>query len=230
MAQRSVAESQQSSDLNQIARAIIQDMARELNNCYPMANPNANTETSRIWFTFIDGEDQASRLPTDAIEFVTLTGPRSLQSPPSQPVADLVTVRYILNLSASSSPPSSVGDDTTGLVKFVDLYPGLRSDSYEAEPVQTIGEVRSLNLRFRDSASDEWLDEWNRETELPSAVEVTIGLLRPRGDAKSEENDDLVFFTSAVDLPLCRTPMQSVAEEMQTPASGQEESRAQSAE
>jgi len=226
VAQRSIAEAEDSSDLSQIARAVLTEMTRELNNCYPLANPNDDSATPQVWFVFTDQEDPATHLPVDALEFVTLTGPGSDLSPISQPHADIIGVRYLVHISGTERTPSppSTEEVEEGLVKFVDYYPGLRSSSYQPEPTLTVPEVRSLNFRFRDGTSEEWLDDWDSAKGLPAAVEVTVGIFAPQ----RTKTGNIIFFTAAVDLPMFRTPLQAVAEEIEMISRQQEQRRAES--
>lgn len=64
-------------------------------------------------------------------------------------------------------------------MRAVGTLPGLLPD--ESQPEQTPREILServvsLNFRFYDAETSEWLDTWERTDILPALVEITVGV------------------------------------------------------
>lgn len=221
-AQQSVNAAQAASDVNQLGRALLSDITRELSNCYPFADDNETTDQPRPLFRAVDDQDSTTGLEVDSLEFVTAS---AKDRPDEGPRSDLVKVRYEINRVPKLR--------SAGLLKFLDYYPGLAAVNgsnpalSEAEPAVTVEEVRSLSFRYWDSESGQWTDQWENQDSLPSAVEVTMGVVTdPAIPLGEEQRKDMVFFTSATDLPMYRSPIEANREQSQeTAASGVNETR-----
>ena len=89
-------------------------------------------------------------------------------------------------------------DGETGLA--VSAYPYLvdpeEDDVDEVEPWLISSRVNGLRFRFYDLTENDWVDEWERDNQIPVFVEVTLEL------APMEENGDAVILTRRVDIPV----------------------------
>ncbi len=221
-AQQSVKAAQAASDVNQLGRSLLSDITRELSNCYPFADDNGTTDQPRPLFRAVDDQDSKTGLEADSLEFVTAS---AKDRPDEGPMSDLVKVRYEINRVPKLR--------SVGLLKFLDYYPGLAAVKgssptlSESEPAVIVEEVRSLSFRYWDSETGQWTDQWENQDSLPAAVEVTLGVVTDAAIPLGvEQRKDMVFFTSATDLPMYRAPIEANGEPLQgTAASGANETR-----
>jgi len=89
-------------------------------------------------------------------------------------------------------------DGVTGLA--VSAYPHLidpESDEIgEVEPWLLSNRVKGLELRYYDLTENEWVDEWERDNQVPTSVELKLYVQSP------DENGKLVELVRRVDIPV----------------------------
>ena len=89
-------------------------------------------------------------------------------------------------------------DGETGLA--VSAYPYLvnpeEDDVEEVEPWLISSRVQGLQFRFYDLTEQEWVDEWERDNQIPVSLEISLTLKAP--DARTEP----VVLVRRVDIPV----------------------------
>lgn len=161
----------------QIGRLVLQRIANDLVSIIPLPVPLDNatsplspTEGVSPTFTFYheDTPDARFGLDEDTLRFTTVSNdPRRGDVPQT----DLVEVAYFVDTDPQTPEQ--------GLVRAVGTLPRLLPD--ESQPEQTPHEILServvsLNFRFYDADTGEWLDAWDRTDALPALVEITVGV------------------------------------------------------
>ena len=177
-------------EMNQTGRVVLQRIASELSSALPLpvvtdevqgelmaatelgefGTTEAGTSTLPSVLTFYheDALDTQTGLDLDTLRFTTANAdPRRSNSPQ----ADTIEVAYFIDTDPQTPEQ--------GLVRSVGTLPGLLPE--EALIVQTPTEVLServisLNFRFYDTDTGEWLDTWDYTDVLPALVEITIGV------------------------------------------------------
>ncbi|MFA0757667.1 MAG: hypothetical protein KEFWMYNX_000309 [Candidatus Fervidibacter sp.] len=161
-------------ETTQIGRLTLQRIANDLVSIIPLPVPLDNatsslSPTSTPTFTFYheDTPDARFGLDEDTLRFTTASNdPRRGDVPQT----DLVEVAYFVDTDPQTPEQ--------GLVRAVGTLPRLLPD--EPQPEQTPREILServvsLNFRFYDADTGEWLDTWERTDMLPASVEITVG-------------------------------------------------------
>lgn len=135
-------------------------------------------------FSF-DYEPGSGSPPNDMASWVTST--MSLL-PPNHPTREGLN-RVFLSIETV--------DGETGLA--VSAYPYLvdpeDDDVPELDPWLLSARVRGLRFRFYDLTRNEWVDDWERDNQIPVSLEVTLEL-EPVGDSR-----DPVELVRRVDIP-----------------------------
>ena len=162
-------------ETTQIGRLALQRIANDLVSILPLPVPlddatSSLSPTSLPTFSFYheDTPDARFGLEEDTLRFTTVSNdPRRGDVPQT----DLVEVAYFVDTDPQTPEQ--------GLVRAVGTLPGLLPD--ESQPEQTPREnlserVVSLNFRFYDAETSEWLDTWERTDILPALVEITVGV------------------------------------------------------
>jgi len=162
-------------ETTQIGRLALQRIANDLVSILPLPVPlddatSSLSPTSMPTFTFYheDTPDARFGLEEDTLRFTTVSNdPRRGDVPQT----DLVEVAYFVDTDPQTPEQ--------GLVRAVGTLPGLLPD--ESQPEQTPREILServvsLNFRFYDAETSEWLDTWERTDILPALVEITVGV------------------------------------------------------
>ena len=177
-------------EMNQTGRVVLQRIASELSSALPLpvvtdevqgsltaetdlgefGTMEAGTSTLPSVLTFYheDALDTQTGLDLDTLRFTTANAdPRRSNSPQ----ADTIEVAYYIDTDPQTPEQ--------GLVRSVGTLPGLLPE--DALTVQTLPEVLServvsLNFRFYDADTGEWLDTWDYTDVLPALVEITIGI------------------------------------------------------
>ncbi|MBI3920311.1 MAG: hypothetical protein HY318_02745 [Armatimonadetes bacterium] len=215
-AQRAVSQAETASDLNQLGRAVLSDLMHELNNCYPLFEEEELSGENSIVFHALDAIDSKTKLDNDSLDFVTVSGRERADGKPG---SDLIRLRYEISDISLASERRRRTSTPTGLVRYTDYYPNLGAQSsgkQSAEPrftdpahLQTVEEVRSLNLRYWDAKAGDWADHWEDNKALPSAIEVTLGFVRDADlPAGGEKREHMIYVSGAADLPMYRLPVQ----------------------
>ncbi|MCS7185935.1 MAG: prepilin-type N-terminal cleavage/methylation domain-containing protein [Armatimonadota bacterium] len=190
---RTVKDTEQSinrtSEMNQTGRIVLQRIASELSSALPLpvvldetqATLTTPTEisgletsslseatTSVLTFYHEDASDIRSGLDLDTLRFTTANAdPRRS----SYPQADTIEVAYYIDTDPQTP--------AQGLVRSVGTLPGLLPEDVaieQAQPEILSDRVVSLNFRFYDPDTGEWLDTWDYTDVLPPLVEITIGV------------------------------------------------------
>lgn len=216
---RSVADAgqriEQIGETSQIGRVVIQRMATELSSTLPLPVPNAEmlgaplgatemefaAEAAPILsFYHEDSYDTRLGLDLDTLRFTTsVADPRRGEVPQ----ADLLEVLYFVDTDPKTPEQ--------GLVRSVGTLPGLLPEeaTFEQQRQEVISNrVVSLNFRFYDPDTGEWLDLWELTDVLPLMVEVTVGVAPRECDefwALSERQTELLKFVEffTVTVPIC---------------------------
>lgn len=168
-------------ETTQIGRLTLQRIANDLASILPLpVTPDNTAPTSTVTespspvgvtpFTFYheDAPDARFGLEEDTLRFTTVSNdPRRGDVPQT----DLVEVAYFVDTDPQTPEQ--------GLVRAVGTLPRLLPD--EPQPEQTPHEILServvsLNFRFYDADTSEWLDTWDRTDALPALVEITVGI------------------------------------------------------
>lgn len=229
------------SEMNQTGRVVLQRLIAELSSISPLpvtleetqivsaTSPELSgyesmgTETvgvaSVLTFYHEDSFDLKSGIDLDTIRFTTANAdPRRSASPQF----DTVEVAYYID--TDSQTPEQ------GLVRSVGTLPGLLPEEFSVEQTQTevLSErIVSLNFRFYDPDTGEWLDTWDVTDVLPALVEITIGVAPSRCDeflAQLDKDTAAISFvewlTTAVPIRVRSYPDPSV-QQQQTQTSTQ---------
>lgn len=184
-AQRCVSEADRQSDSNQETRAVLEQLTHDLANLYPLkltqtetsseqtgpASPEEGLSPNQLAFNHEDDTDASNDLDLDSLSFVSAaTDPAAAQTVCS----DLAEITYYVDQ-----------DDSTpeeGLVRTVNRLPGLAADPVQPSVTELCPEVVSLNFRFWDDQSGDWVDTWDTPDTLPPLLEVTLGIVRRAGE------------------------------------------------
>jgi type II secretory pathway pseudopilin PulG len=177
-------------EMNQTGRVVLQRIASELSSAMPLPvitdetqgalmsatefgelgamGTGVSTLPSVLTFYHEDALDTQTGLDLDTLRFTTANAdPRRSNSPQG----DTIEVAYYID-----TDPQTLEQ---GLVRSLGTLPGLLPE--DALTVQTLPEVLServvsLNFRFYDADTGEWLDTWDYTDALPALVEITIGI------------------------------------------------------
>lgn len=173
-------------EMSQTGRVVLQRIASELSSALPLpvvldefqaastelgaleTDATSTMPSTALTFYHEDAFDTRSGLDFDTLRFTTANAdPRRSPSPQ----ADTIEVAYYVD-SDPQTPEQ-------GLVRLVGTLPGLLpEDSLLAQPLTEIlsDRVVSLNFRFYEPETGEWLDTWDYTDVLPPLVEITIGI------------------------------------------------------
>jgi len=189
---RTVRDTEQSinrtSEMNQTGRVVLQRLASELSSALPLPVILDETQTtlttptemggfeaggvsgamaSVLTFYHEDAADVRLGLDLDTLRFTTANAdPRRS----AYPQADKIEVAYFIDTDPQTPEQ--------GLVRSVGTLPGLLpEEEVVVEQTEVLSErVVSLNFRFYDPDTGEWLDTWDYTDVLPPLVEITIGI------------------------------------------------------
>ena len=191
---RTVKDTEQSinrtTEMNQTGRVVLQRLASELSSALPLPVVvgvsqatlttatefgsaqmigSETSEPSVLTFYHEDAADLRSGIDLDTIRFTTANAdPR--RSP--YPQADTIEVAYFIDTDPQTPEQ--------GLVRSVGPLPGLLPEDAlidQSQTTEVLSErIVSLNFRFYDSDTGEWLDTWDYTDVLPALVEITIGV------------------------------------------------------
>ena len=177
-------------EMNQTGRVVLQRIASELSSALPLPvitdetqgglmaatefggleamSADASTLPSVLTFYHEDALDIQTGLDLDTLRFTAANAdPRRSNSPQG----DTIEVAYFIDTDAQTPEQ--------GLVRSVGTLPGLLpEDALIAQtPTEVLSDrVISLNFRFYDADTGEWLDTWDYTDVLPALVEITIGV------------------------------------------------------
>uniref|UniRef100_UPI004049B807 hypothetical protein n=1 Tax=Candidatus Fervidibacter sp. TaxID=3100871 RepID=UPI004049B807 len=183
-------------EMNQTGRVVLQRLIAELSSALPLPVILGETQiasaispefsgyeamgtettgaTSVLTFYHEDAFDLKSGLDLDTIRFTTANAdPRRSASPQF----DTIEVAYYIDTDPQTPEQ--------GLVRSVGTLPGLLPEELSIDQTQTevLSElIVSLNFRFYDPDTGEWLDIWDVTDVLPALVEITIGVAPSRCD------------------------------------------------
>lgn len=183
-------------EMNQIGRVVLQRLTTELSSVLPLPVTLEGTQVASVTspelsgyeamgmetigaasvltFYHEDAFDLKSGLDLDTIRFTTANAdPRRSASPQF----DTIEVAYYIDTDPQTPEQ--------GLVRSVGTLPGLLPEEFSIDQTQTevLSErIVSLNFRFYDPDTGEWLDTWDVTDVLPALVEITIGVAPSRCD------------------------------------------------
>ncbi len=216
-------------EINQTGRVVLQRMVAELSSALPLPVPvedatlllppagtegvtDATATPTVLAFYHEDAIDRVLGLDMDTLRFTTARAdPR--RSP--TPQADVVEVAYFVDTDPQTPKQ--------GLVRLEGTLPGLLPE--DASPLQTPTEVLSdrvvsLNFRFYDPETGEWLETWDLTDVLPALVEVRVGIAPVSCDeflARAEGDQGLLafveWFTATVPIRVRSYPDPSVQQQ-----------------
>ncbi len=221
----------ETAEINQTGRVVLQRMIAELSSALPLPVPveeatlllspagiegamDATATPTVLAFYHEDAIDSVLGLDMDTLRFTTThADPR--RSP--TPQADVVEVAYFVDTDPQTPEQ--------GLVRSEGTLPGLLPE--DALPLQTPTEVLSdrivsLNFRFYDPDTGEWLETWDLTDVLPALVEVRVGVAPVSCDeflARAERDQGLLtfveWFTTTVPIRVRSYPDPSVQQQQQ---------------
>ncbi|MBM3471880.1 MAG: prepilin-type N-terminal cleavage/methylation domain-containing protein [Armatimonadetes bacterium] len=179
-------------DLLQCVRVSLNQMHRDLQ----LTVTRSNDEQ----FMFIGTNEGEEGLPTDSIEFTSASG-----DPMSSllPTGDLLRMQYYLDLDEETEP--------TGLVRSALRLPLPE----EISPTEAELSARTycpwavgLNFEYYDPTQQDWVEEWQERTDVPTAVRISLYVLPEPLDKDVEPTpDDVIPFSTVVQLPLAGTTL-----------------------
>ncbi len=187
---RSVKDVEQSvnrtTETNQIGRIVLRYIVSELSSALPLPVPTDEAVVAAMPSEFPTSPEGQSSLPSvltfyhedafdsvlgldmDTLRFTTANAdPRRTNTPKG----DVVEVAYFVDTDPRTPEQ--------GLVRSVGTLPGLLPEDAAVDqlPTEVVSErVVSLNFRFYDPDTGEWLDTWDDTDVLPALVEVRIGI------------------------------------------------------
>ena len=179
-------------DLLQCVRVSLNQIRRDLQ----LTVTRSNDEQ----FTFLgtDGGDEG--LPTDSIEFTSISG-----DPASSllPTGDLLRMQYYLDLDEQT--------ESTGLVRSALRLPLAE----EISPTEVELSSRTycpwavgLNFEYFDTTQQDWAEEWQERTDVPTAIRILLYVLpEPPKEDVEPSPDDVIAFSTVVQLPLAGTAL-----------------------
>jgi len=205
-AQRAREQGETRSDLFQSARVALNQIERDLRVAVYRSN-----DTN---FDFTGVSDEMNGLPADQLDFAAASG-----SPGASllPTGDLVRVSYAIADPRETS--------RRGFVREALSIPLPASVSLEQEELATREYCPSavgLDVVYYDPDAQNWVEDWQQRTSLPSAVKVTLYVVPPARDEESEPDlTDVRLFSTTVCLMLSGAPLGTGQPGAGQPAQGQ---------
>lgn len=175
-------------EMNQTGRVILQRIASELSSALPLpvaaegellTSPSttelsdweataieAPSPSSVLTFYHEDAFDTRLGLDLDTLRFTASNAdPRRS----NLPQGDTIEIAYYIDTDPQTPEQ--------GLIRSVGTLPGLLPEDVTAAQSEVLSDrVVSLNFRFYDPDSGEWLDTWDYTDVLPALVEISIGI------------------------------------------------------
>jgi len=174
-------------DLLQCVRVSLEQIQKDLQ----LAVTRANDEQ----FTFLGTDSGESELPMDSIEFTSASG-----DPLSSllPTGDLVRVQLYIETDEKATQ--------TGLLRSAIRLPLPE----EVSPTEAELSTRTycpmavgLDLAYYDPTEEDWIEEWQERTDLPTAVRVVLyALTEPPEEGAEPDLRDVTTFSTVVQLML----------------------------
>ena len=174
-------------DLLQCVRVSLDQMHRDLQ--------LAVTRSDDEQFTFIGTDEGQEGLPMDSVEFTSVSG-----DPLSSllPTGDLLRMQFYLDMDEATEP--------TGLVRSALRLPLPE----EISPTEAELSARTycpwavgLNFEYFDPTQQEWAEEWQERTDMPTAVRILLYVLpEPMEEDVQPGPDDVIAFSTVVQLAL----------------------------
>ncbi|MER3502024.1 MAG: hypothetical protein C4295_11250 [Candidatus Fervidibacterota bacterium] len=235
---RSVKDVEQSvnkaTETNQIGRIVLRYIVSELSSALPLPVPTDEAVVAAMPSEFPTSPEGQSSLPSvltfyhedafdsvlgldmDTLRFTTANAdPRRTNTPQG----DVVEVAYFVDTDPRTPEQ--------GLVRSVGTLPGLLPEDAGVDqlPTEVVSErVVSLNFRFYDPDTGEWLDTWDDTDVLPALVEVRIGIAPlPVDEFLARANQDqsqlkfVEWFVTSVPIRVRSYPDPSVQRQAQQP-------------
>jgi type II secretion system protein J len=180
------------SDLFQATRVALDQIERDLR--------VAVYRSSDTNFDFTGVSDEMNGLPADQLSFAAASGSHGASL---LPTGDLVRVSY------SIADPRETS--RRGFVREALSIPLPASVSLEQEELATREYCPSavgLDIVYYDPEAQNWVEDWQQRTSLPSAVKVTLYVVPPVRDEESEPDlTDMRLFSTTVCLMLAGAPL-----------------------
>lgn len=179
-------------DLLQGVRVSLEQMRRDLE--------AAVTRSNDEQFTFLGTDSKENELPMDSLEFTCVSG-----DPLSSllPTGDLLRVQYYIDLEERT--------ERSGLVRCslrLPLPEQISPTEVELSSREYCPSAIGLNLAYFDPAAQDWLEEWQERTDLPTAVRIVLYVvLEPGREQREAELTTATPFSTVVHLTLANAAL-----------------------
>jgi type II secretion system protein J len=190
--QRARDQGEQRSDLFQMVRVVLSQVERDLRVTVTREN-----DTS---FQFVGTNEESSGLPTDSLEFSAASG-----SPATAllPTSDLIRVRWFIDTDPET-PYTGLMREALGLPMPTEVSPEQEELSTRPYCPNAIG----LDVTYYDASAQDWVEEWQDRTDLPTAVKVTLYVVQEIPEQGEEiAPGDIMSFSTMARLVLANAPL-----------------------
>ena len=190
--QRAREQGEARSDLFQAARITLQQIERDLRTAVTRANDPS--------FTFSGTNQDDNGVPIDELEFAAASGQPAASR---LPTSSLVHVKYAIGNLRDSLQPGLLREEL-GLP----MPDPISSDQEELATRMYCPGAIGLDLRYFAPTEQQWVEEWQDTTTLPSAVQVTLYVVpETPGEEAEPRPEDMMPFTTTVRLMLADAPL-----------------------